>query len=288
MKQARDKIIFISVTRDKDMYERCLSGNKYCTPYSLVGIDNRQDNKGIPVRYNEFLAQYDYGAPAWFVFCHEDWQVLEDIGKVLQGKDKDTLYGTIGVKYEKKGEKGYIHSKGRILQCDKDGSREIRVGIKAHKRGDLADTADCQCVIVHSDLIKKTGLRFDEHLSFDFYVEEFCIQAQEKYGIPLKIIPLKSRHYSYGNIQQRFYDAVNHVQEKYQGIKRSYASTVNQIIIGPDFGKEVKEYRGFWENFWFQKKITKSGKFLIKIFSIYSSFLIPNSYCSLSIQVYLQ
>lgn len=250
------------------MYKRCLSGNKYCTPYCLIGIDNRQDNKGIPVRYNEFLAQYDYGAPAWFVFCHEDWQVLEDIGKVLQGRDRDTLYGTIGVKYEKKGEKGYIHSKGRILQCDKDGSREIRVGIKAHKRGDLADTADCQCVIVHSDLIKKTGLRFDEHLSFDFYVEEFCIQAQEKYGIPLKIIPLKSRHYSYGNIQQRFYDAVNYVQEKYQGIKRSYASTVNQIIIGPDFGKEVKEYRGFWENFWFQKKITKSGKLLIKICKI--------------------
>ena len=38
--------------------------------------------------------------------------------------------------------------------------------------------------------------------------------------------------------------------------------------IVPFYRKKVKEYRGFWENFWFQKKYTNSGKLLIKICKI--------------------
>ena len=57
---------------------------------------------------------------------------------------------------------------------------------------ELVDTVDCQCLIVHSDLIKKYHLRFDEHLQFHFYAEEFCIMASEKYNIPSYALSIDS------------------------------------------------------------------------------------------------
>ncbi len=263
----------ISVVRDSEMYDKCVKNNPYFHDCELVVQDNRVENKGIAERYNEFLNRYDYTQPAWFVFCHEDWQPQEAVVNKLKNLPKDSIYGVIGVKFAGIKHKGgqdvaILHSCGKIRQCDKNGQRLISIGITPPKSGVEADTTDCQCLIVHSDLIKQTGLRFDENLKFDFYVEEFCINASENFGIKLKIIPLKCCHHSYGNVQQRFYDAVDYVRAKYPHPQHPYASTVNKTVIGLADGIPVMHYKKFGENFWFQKKATNSGNLLIKICKI--------------------
>ena len=149
----------------------------------------------------------------------------------------------------------------------------VCVGVTAINHGrdqQFADTVDCQCLIVHSSLIQRHKLRFDENLTFDFYVEEFCINASERYDVKLKVIPLKCVHYSGGNITERFYNSVKYVQEKYKTISKCYASTVAHTVIGRDKStKKIKTARHFdWRTFLFQKKITNSGKLLIKICKI--------------------
>jgi len=268
MQTINDEIIFISVVRDQKMYQHCFKDNPNCTKQKLVILDNSLENKGISTRYNEFLESYNYSHPAWLIFCHEDWKLLKDIQPVLNKRDKSKLYGTIGVMYKDSKKYRLIYSRGQIEQCRKDGSRNITLGSKPPFKGVKADTADCQCLIVHSDLIKQHNLRFDEHLTFDFYVEEFCINASENYGIPLLVIPVKTRHYSYGNVTQRFYDAVSYVRNKYPNLKHPYASTVAGTIIGVAKGKPIKNVSPFWKNFWFQKKYTNSGYLLIKICKI--------------------
>lgn len=263
-------VIFVSVVRDYDMYDKCVGQNKFCRNVRLNPIDNRVENKGISQRYNEFLDDYEYSREAWFVFCHEDWQILEEPEKKLQGLDKNCLYGCIGVRYEESTPNDLIHPVGRIVQCDKTGKNRIVVGRQVCIGGEFADTVDCQCLIVHSSLIQRHKLRFDENLTFDFYVEEFCINASERYDVKLKVIPLKCVHYSGGNITERFYNSVKYVQEKYKTISKCYASTVAHTVIGRDKStKKIKTARHFdWRTFLFQKKITNSGKLLIKICKI--------------------
>ncbi len=263
-----DEIIFISVVRDHQMYHRCLKNNKNSNKQKLICLDNTIENKGISIRYNEFLDAYDYSNPAWFVFCHEDWELLEDIQPILKGKNKSKLYGTIGAQYKDGKTCGLIYGRGHIEQCYKDGSNNIFLGEKPPSKGVLADTVDCQCLIMHSELVKKNNLRFDEHLSFDFYVEDFCINAYENHGIELLVIPVKTRHYSYGNVTQRFYDAVSYVRNKYPLLKHPYASTVAKTVIGIPEDKPIKSVHSFWKSFFFQKKYTKKGKLLIKICKI--------------------
>lgn len=263
-------VIFVSVVRDYDMYDKCVGQNKFCRNVQLNPIDNRVENKGISQRYNEFLDDYEYSREAWFVFCHEDWQILEEPEKKLQGLDKNCLYGCIGVRYEESTPNDLIHPVGPIVQCDKTGKNRIVVGRQVCIGGEFADTVDCQCLIVHSSLIQRHKLRFDENLTFDFYVEEFCINASERYDVKLKVIPLKCVHYSGGNITERFYNSVKYVQEKYKTISKCYASTVAHTVIGRDKStKKIKTARHFdWRTFLFQKKITNSGKLLIKICKI--------------------
>lgn len=47
-------MIFVSVVRDYDMYDKCVGQNKFCRNVQLNPIDNRVENKGISQRYNEF------------------------------------------------------------------------------------------------------------------------------------------------------------------------------------------------------------------------------------------
>lgn len=47
-------VIFVSVVRDYDMYDKCVGQNKFCRNVRLNPIDNRVENKGISQRYNEF------------------------------------------------------------------------------------------------------------------------------------------------------------------------------------------------------------------------------------------
>lgn len=210
-----DPLMFISVVRDQTMYDRCVRNNPNVNRHQLVRCDNSIENKGIPFRYNEFLNGYDFNKPAWFIFCHEDFECLEDISDRVGALDPRNLYGPIGAITKRKfGVYFQWCLLGEIIQSDKNITAPKPQGAKV-QQGTPVDTFDCQCLIVHSDLIKQTNLRFDEQLSFDLYVEDFCIQAKEYHSIPSLIFPIKCHHQSDSTASARYHSQEAYLNGKY-------------------------------------------------------------------------
>lgn len=262
----------ISVVRDFNMYNRLVRDNPNWKGVVFTVFDNNKENITIPKRYNHFLDNYDYSKDDWFIFCHEDWEIKEDLKNCLCNLDKNHLYGPIGTVLNYKIFLPYP-LKGQIENSHKDGSDCRLIGHNIKKISQVG-TFDCQCLIVHSSLIKKKHLRFDENLTWDLYVEDFCIGAREQHNIPSYVLQLKCQHYSFGNITECFYTQYAYLQKKYAGAKNTYISSCSDIPIGKKipFSYKIlvifsiiyyKIIRFFW-----QKKITKSGTFSIKICKI--------------------
>lgn len=265
-------MIFISVVRNHEMYHNLVTNNPYNKGHQFISYDNNLENITIPLRYNHFLDNYDYSKPDWFVFCHEDWELKEDLEKRLCDLDKNHLYGPIGVDLNYKIFR--LHPlKGQIENSHKDGSGHTLIGHRV-KTISQVGTFDCQCIIIHSSLVEKYHLRFDENLTWDLYVEDFCIGAKERHNISSYILQLKCQHYSYGKITERFYTQYSYLQKKYIDAKNIYISTCSNIPIGKKvpFSYKILDivftiYRKAIRFFW-QKKITKSGKMIVKICKI--------------------
>ena len=51
---------FVSVVRDFGLYNRVIVNNPHLVGVPKVAFDNREKNRPIPVRYNEFFDGYDY------------------------------------------------------------------------------------------------------------------------------------------------------------------------------------------------------------------------------------
>jgi hypothetical protein len=261
-------MVIISVVRDFDMYHRLVRDNRFNQGASFYPIDNREKNEAVPLCYNRFLDGYDYSKEAWLVFCHEDWEILEPWQKRFDELDKESLYGPVGVRVV--GRKRMVL--GQIKNSMKDGSGCRLVGID-FPTGTVLGTFDCQCVIVHSSLIARTGLRFDLNLVFDLYVEEFCMQAREKFGILSRVFALSCQHYSFGNLQPRFYKAVDHVRRKHPKLKHCYSTTATKVLMGPinlfEMFQIEKELRhSIFMRYIYFEKITRSNHHLVKIFKI--------------------
>lgn len=266
-------MIIISVVRNSIMYNRLVKNNPYNQGASFYPIDNNVENKSIAVRYNQFLDNYDYTKPDWFVFCHEDWKVKENWLPRFDKLNKNKLYGPIGIYVFSLAGKIIKNIYGRITHSDKDGSNPEKIGVKV-KIGTKVNVFDCQCLIVHSSLVKNYNLRFDENLDFDLYVEDFCINAQEKYHIPSCIMPLKCHHYSKGKVSGRFLKKLQYLQEKYKNAKGMYSTPVytgqNDVIGQPRINIKAVIFYCLQrqKRFLYQNKITKSNKRLIKICKI--------------------
>ena len=110
----------ISVVRDFGMYDRLVRNNPfYPKGTDFVAFDNNKENKTIPERYNSFLDKYNYANDDWFIFCHEDWEVQEDLRKKLKNLDVNYLYGPIGMPLNY----GLVFSRtptGQIYNSNKD------------------------------------------------------------------------------------------------------------------------------------------------------------------------
>ena len=225
-------MIVISVVRNKSMYEDFFEKNSNYTPDTkFICYDNSTENISIPVRYNTFLNSYDYSREDWFLFIHEDWQLLQKINKKMDKLNKDFIYGVSGCFYNEKDKIKYLY--GHIIQSNKDGSKKIKYGLKIpFNRPLIVDTVDCQCFIIHSSLIKRYNLRFDDKLMFDLYSEEFSMNAKENYNIKTKVVPIKCHHYSYGNPTQNYYESIKYLEEKYKNKKHTYATTCSDNLIG--------------------------------------------------------
>ncbi len=250
----------VSVVRDFEMYGRCVGKNPHNAGAVLHPIDNCTENKGIPTRYNEFLASYDYSKPDWLVFCHEDWEIQEDWQARLDGLDKGRLYGPIGTLVRH----GRLSRLGAIVNSDKEGNARQVVGTVC-ATGTIVGVFDCQCLLVHSDLVRRHRLRFDERLSFDLYAEDFCICAKERHGIDSCVFQVKCQHYSFGRMTPRWFGDWACLKGKYRDVTRAYVSPANsKEILAP----RAKALLYKLSRFLYYKKRTRSGRTIVKILKL--------------------
>lgn len=208
-------ITYISVVRDFEMYDNLVRTNRNCADAEYVCFDNRVENKAIPVRYNEFLDSYDYSKESWFVFCHEDFEFLEPIAPCLESAEKNNLYGQVGaIRYGAFGF-GMQTIVGNLFCVDRNGvgpMTELGMRIKKNTR---TETFDCCCLMVHSSLVEKFRLRFDEKLLFDFYVEDFCASAFVNFGILSYVMPIRACHHSSSTATERLFRHLPYLEAKY-------------------------------------------------------------------------
>lgn len=214
-----ERIIVVSVVRNHAMYSRCLIGNEALTGVEYHEISNRLENRGVAERYNAFLDDYDYGRPSWFVFCHEDFEPCENLSPILSRCDSNCLWGPAGtrVKVRRKWLFGGNWSGdvfGNFEESDKTGEKWIRPGLNIPE-GSAVDAFDCMCLIVHSSLVRKCRLRFDPVLTFDLYVEDFCMNAKRSYGIQSRLLPFQCRHWSHGTVTERYHRLRSYLFLKY-------------------------------------------------------------------------
>jgi len=205
----------ISVVRDFDAYEKYVSKNDCCRGMSFSPFDNRSGNAPVPVLYNRFLDGYDYSKEAWFVFCHEDFELQEDASALFANLDKSRLYGAAGSARRGFGGFGMQVMYGNMTECSRNGgATQWNVGKMVSKPVEV-ETFDCCCLIVHSSLVAKYALRFDERLLFDLYVEDFCASAKVAHGIRSFVVPLKCCHHSGSRATDRLYRHLPYLKDKY-------------------------------------------------------------------------
>lgn len=207
--------MIISVVRDLEMYARCISGNAFTANLERRLTDNRTKNEPIPVCYNRVLEGLDQRFEGWLIFCHEDFEFQEDISERLGDFDRLALHGVVGS--ARRGFAGFGRQViyGNMTERSRaGGTAEWRPGTLVEKAVEV-ETFDCCCIIVHSSLVRKHGLRFDENLSFDLYVEDFCAAAKVKHKIASSVQPVKCCHHSGSRPTARLYRHLPYLKSKY-------------------------------------------------------------------------
>lgn len=194
------------------MVKRFFLDNPQLNGVDVNLIDNRQDNFGLPRIYNSIIRAHIH-EDHWLCFLHEDFEIKGEIF-ATDGLPHMAVYGSFGIRMPALVPISY----GRHICSNKDGTNGMPVG-KTIKRRTAVDTLDCQCVMVHTALLRAfPALCFDEALTFDLYVEDFCLSAQFRFGIPCMVLPLNFQHYSPGHITERYWRALDHVNAKFPDV----------------------------------------------------------------------
>lgn len=230
-------IVFINVINDFELYQQYIVDNKFLKTKSCIQyvcFDNTKKNVFISKRYNEFLNNYDYSKDSWFVFCHPDWEIMEDIEPILEKLDKNNIYGPIGAvgNYNNIIKNKYLRlPKGYCIEMTRSGSEKREIHNSEQSGTDnIADTLDCQAMFVHSSLIKKYNLNFDENLEWDLYVEDFCINARVKHDIKTQVVKIECCHHSDAGFKeppQSYWNMLEYVNKKYPD--KIFAGTISPI-----------------------------------------------------------
>jgi len=131
-------------------------------------------NKSAPILINEILD--DLKKKQWLVFCEEWVRFLKKINPLLKDKNKQVVYGITGARILKDENKFQVFDGRTGYQMIDD---------------KLVDSLGQGCLVIHSSLLKKFDLKFDEEFK-DRYMVDFSLQCKTK-GIKVGIIALNSR-----------------------------------------------------------------------------------------------
>lgn len=217
----------ICVYNNKKFFESIIKDNQNLKDCEIVDYDNTKKNIAITKLYNKFIDEYIQTSQEnfWCFFIHQDFGFMEDINLVIQRLDKNYVFGAIGIKFNDefsfKADKNVPPENkipirsivGHILQGDK-GFNFHSYGVELEE-SQTATAIDCCCIILHSSLIKKYNLRFDENLKFHMYAEDICYKAKHEFGIDTKVVPAKCFHIGEGSLNQDFHDAAQYLKDKY-------------------------------------------------------------------------
>lgn len=173
-------LIFVVPVNDQEIYDKAFRSS--VIKGGIVKFNNK-NGVGLPLIYNaigDLLSRSRLSF--WIVFCHQDFILREDLSLRLRGKDKNSVYGPIGV-YA-----GTTKLIGQITQTDDT--------LAGHKLPDVypVQTLDEMCLIVHSSAFAK-GLRFDERFPFHFYGADLCMSAF-KLGLDVHALQVDCQHKS--------------------------------------------------------------------------------------------
>lgn len=220
--QTKD-IRFICVSNNEILYKQCIEANFFVSQYPILKFNNLLDNVPIPKRYNSAIDQVlKDNFHGWLFFIHNDFVFLENPESILKSLNKNHIYGPIGAKL--------INGKKKILGQinQKHNETFMKHGIEIIEPT-LVDTVDCQCLFIHSDLIRKYNLKFDENSLFDFhqYAECFCLDALYKYNIKTYAVQINCQHLSWGKLTKSYYNAEAYLKKKYN--KKEWAGTCTHL-----------------------------------------------------------
>ncbi len=221
-------ITFVCVVNKMDVFTSTILDNVFMNSHAIHMIDNREQNIGIAERYNDFI---DNSLPdnSWIVFCHQDFGLQENISIKLDGLDRGSIYGPTGA--------AGVRQLVCIGAMSRYGIERLRIGFykrwkkfgqvtqitpqKTRKMGRkirkpvIVDTVDSCCLIIHSSLINRYKLRFDEALQWHLYAEDLSLNARYNHGIFTKAVQLKCVHLSGGTIDYLFHENLNYLKKKY-------------------------------------------------------------------------
>jgi hypothetical protein len=217
-----EAVQIITVVSKFEIFEEMIGKNPFMNRYPIQVYDNTVENLGIPKRYNDFIDRA-MDDNAWLIYCHQDFGFSEDPYRCIKDLDKNGIYGPIGAA-RKRGlfiRQGKItFSKkvllGQILQARND-DNYFPHGIHLD-RPRLVDTVDCCCLIVHSSLILKCDLRFDERLGFHLYAEDFSLNALRTCGARTRAVQMAAHHMSFGDTSRDFHSSLEYLKAKYRGL----------------------------------------------------------------------
>lgn len=173
------KVKFIVVYNIPKFFKLFFSSSPYVPAESVIAYHNI--NKEPLSRFFNKTVQEHLQENVWFVFCHQDYVLKEDLQPRLKGKNFGTIFGPIGARLS--GDKG-----GRIIQTD-----GTPVGRKLDEDTPV-QTLDEMCLIAHSEVFRQ-GLMFDERFPFHFYGADLCMQAY-KMGFDVMAMQLECQHKS--------------------------------------------------------------------------------------------
>lgn len=225
------KTKIVCVVNNQEIFEKVIKNNENIKNCEIFAYDNTIDNIAITKRYNDFidanvLSDEVENRDFWCVFTHQDFGFMEDIDLVLEKLKKDCIYGPIGAKIfkgfffgKKEGDKiGFKTELKLILGSLLQGQNDFNFKKYGHKLffQPTVDSVDCCCLVIHSSLIKKYNLRFDENLSFHMYVEELCYRAKRDYKIKTKVSQMRCFHLGKGVLNEEFCQAVQYLRDKFK------------------------------------------------------------------------
>ncbi len=228
---------------DYRMYERCIHTNPFLADERLTKhpVNNKKRKVPIGVIYNEFLGALDPSEQGWLIFCHEDFEFLENPLPRLEYLEPHNLYGVFGARLKRGTGPGVVLEYiGKIFDCDKNDDNQRVLGTP-HPDGAVVDSLDCLCLMAHSSVVAGYGLRFDHALGFNLYVEDFCLMAALKHNLPSRVLRLRCRHHSQiAHIEERpsYEGDLTLLQRKYQG-HGMFACTCGTGVINAEEGPPV-------------------------------------------------